>query len=61
MALWVCVLCTCTFCLFAGSLFGGTGRFARGKLVYWCLNRVNGDSETTRGERGSDGVSNAVT
>lgn len=50
--LWVCVLCMCALCLFVGSLYGGTGRFARGKLVYWSLNRVNEDGESTRGQRG---------
>lgn len=50
--LWVCVLCMCALCLFVGSLYGGTGRFARGKLVYWSLNRVNEDRESTRGQTG---------
>lgn len=48
----VCVLRMCALCLFVGSLYGGTGRFARGKLVYWSLNRVNEDGESTRGQRG---------
>lgn len=49
----VCVLCMCALCLFVGSLYGGTGRFARSKLVYWSLNRVNEDGESTKGQGGS--------
>lgn len=42
---WVSV-CICVFVVYVCSLFvcnlnRGTKRFARGKLVYWSLNRVN--------------------
>lgn len=43
------VLCTCALCLFVCNLNGGTGRFARGKLVYWSLNRVNEERSQPEG------------
>ncbi len=58
----VCMrVCVCVLCLFVRSLNGGTGRFARGTLVYWSLNRVNeersqpeGKEEERRQERRQD-------
>ncbi len=35
--------------MFVRSLNGGTGRFARGKLVYWSLNRVNEERSQPEG------------
>lgn len=62
----MCVLCMCALCLFVCNLNEGTGRFARGKLVNWSLNRVNeersqpeGREEERRKERRQDrGVEN---
>ena len=60
----VCVcVCVCPrwTCLFVHSLNRSTGRFVRGKLVYWSLNRVNEETSQAEGteergeERGEEG------
>ena len=46
----VCVCSAHALCLFVCSLNGGAGRFVRGKLVYWSLNRVNEETSQPEGE-----------
>lgn len=55
----VCLLCMCALCLFVCNLNRGTERFARGKLVYWSLNRVNEERSQPGGreeERRQQGI-----
>lgn len=52
MSVWVLVcadLWGLHLCLFGCHLKEGTGRFVRGKLVYWPLNRLN-EEESGRGQ-----------
>lgn len=51
MSVWVlvCVDARLHLCLFGCRLNEGTGRFVRGKLVYWPPNRLN-EEESGRGQ-----------